>query len=165
MLFLFLPKAFRSYVLAHELSHAVAAWFSGARAGRLKVRRDGGSVEVSSTSLFICLAPYLLPFYSLLVLLGTLLAGIWLDLGAWMPWLPFVLGFTGSYHLCYTLLALSVGQSDLDDFGVIGAYPILYIGNLLLILAGLLLLSPPPLGGTLQGLAREAVHYYRLPGQ
>lgn len=161
--FLLMPKPFRSYVLAHELSHLIAAWLSGERAGKLKVGRDGGSVEVGNATLWIALAPYILPFYTLLLLLGTALAGLWLDLDTWMRWFPALLGFTWSYHLCYTLLALSLGQSDLEDMGPLGAYPVIYIGNLLFILAGLLMLLPgTETSAALRMLLQQAVMPYHF---
>jgi hypothetical protein len=164
LIFLFLPQPFRSYVLAHELSHALAAWLSGARVNQLKVGKEGGSVEVSHTSLLITLAPYLFPFYSLLLLAGTAVAGLFTDVSAWTPFLPFALGFTGSFHLCFTLQALSAGQSDIQPYGPLGAYPLIAFGNLLILLAGLMLLSPGELPGTLLLLARNLIDHYRAAG-
>ena len=142
LLFFLLPRPVRSYVLAHELSHALAAWLSGERAGKLRVHRHGGSVEVSRTTLFIALAPYLFPFYSLLLLTGTALAGLWLDLSLWMPWLPFWVGLTWAHHLSFTVLSLALGQSDLQHHGPVCAYPVILIANLLCLLPFLIHLAP-----------------------
>jgi MFS family permease len=142
MVFLFLPKPFRSYVLAHELSHALAAWLSGARVKQFRVGKEDGFVEVSHTNLFITLAPYLIPFYSVLLLAGTAVTGLFADVSPWMPFLPFALGLTGSYHLCFTVMALSAGQSDIEAYGPAGAYPVILLGNLAVLLAGLILLNP-----------------------
>lgn len=161
LMFLFLPHPFRSYVLAHELSHALAAWLSGARVGQLRVHREGGSVEVSHTSLLITLAPYLFPFYSLLLLAGTAVAGLFMDVSAWTPFLPFLLGFTASFHLCFTVLALSGGQSDIQPYGALGAYPIIALGNLLILLAGLLLLTPMDGSDVITLLYRNLADFYR----
>ena len=160
ILFLFLPQPFRSYVLAHELSHALAAWFSGARVNKLRVGKEGGSVEVSHANLFITLAPYMIPFYSLLLLLGTALAGCFLDISAWMPYLPFSLGFTWSFHLCFTLQALSMGQSDIDPYGPVGAYPIITLGNLLVLLPGLMFISPTGFSANLHLLGQHILRSY-----
>lgn len=143
--FCFLPRPVRLYVLAHELSHALAALTSGKRVRGIAVHRHGGHVEVSESSLWIALAPYMLPFYSLLLLLGTLLAGLWLNLTHWLPWLPLLLGITWSHHLCFTALTLSLGQSDLDDMGPLCAYPLILLGNLAFLLPALLWLSETPL--------------------
>lgn len=160
LLFLFLPQPVRSYVLAHELSHALAAWLSGARVKKLRVGKEGGSVEVSHANLFITLAPYMIPFYSLLLLAGTAVIGLVYDVSAWTPWLPFALGFAASFHLCFTLQALAVGQSDIDPYGPVGAYPLILSGNLLILLAGLMLLSPRELPDSLQLLAHDLLHRY-----
>ncbi|MCC5844499.1 MAG: M50 family metallopeptidase [Verrucomicrobia bacterium] len=161
LIFLFLPQPFRSYVLAHELSHALAAWFSGARVNRLNVGKEGGSVEVSHTNLLITLAPYMFPFYSLLLLTVTAAAGLFTDVSPWTPLLPFALGFTGSFHLCFTLQALSAGQSDIEPYGPLGAYPIIAFGNLFILLAGIMLLTPREIPETLLLLARNLLDYYR----
>lgn len=161
LIFLFLPHPFRSYVLAHELSHALAAWLSGARVERLRVGKDGGSVEVSHANLLITLAPYMFPFYSLVLLAGTAVAGLVFNLSAWLPFLPFALGFTGAFHLCFTLLALSAGQSDIRPYGPLGAYPVIALGNLLILLAGLMLLSPGDLPEHLRLLADSLLDFYR----
>lgn len=161
LIFLFLPQPFRSYVLAHELSHALAAWLSGARVQHLRIGKNGGSVEVSHAGLFITLAPYLLPFYSLLLLAVTATAGLFTDVSAWTPYLPFALGFTGSFHLCFTLQALAAGQSDIRPYGPLGAYPLIALGNLLFLLAGLLLLIPGELPESLLMLARNLTDAYR----
>lgn len=142
LIFVCLPPPFRSYVLAHELSHALAAWFSGERVGRIRVGREGGSVEVSGANVFITLAPYMIPFYSLVLLAGTAVAGAAGDVSGWLPLLPFGLGFTWSYHLCFTLLALSAGQSDIDAYGPLGAYPVIALGNLAVLVPGLMALAP-----------------------
>ena len=142
LLFFLLPRPIRSYVLAHELSHALAAWLSGERAGKLRVHRHGGSVEVSRTTLLIALAPYMFPFYSLLLLGVTALAGLWLDLTLWMPWVPFFIGLTWAHHLSFTVLSLALGQSDLQHHGPLCAYPVIFIANILCLLPFLIHLAP-----------------------
>ncbi len=145
LLFLFLTRPMRSYVLAHELSHALAAWFSGARVSRLRVRADGGSVDVSRTSVWIALAPYLIPFYSLLLLVAHAVAQLFWDPAAWIGFLPFGLGLTWSFHLTFTIYALSLGQSDIAPYGALGAYPLILFGNLLLLALALVSLDDSPL--------------------
>ena len=48
--FFLLPQAFRTYVLGHELSHAIAGLLMGAKVGKMKVGRDGGHVELSKSN-------------------------------------------------------------------------------------------------------------------
>src|SRR6266436_991114 len=46
-------RPIRTYVFGHELSHAVAAWMSGADVKRFHVSKKGGSVSVSKSNVFI----------------------------------------------------------------------------------------------------------------
>lgn len=63
--YLFLPRPRGIYVLGHELSHALAVWFSGGRVHSLQVAEKGGRVVSDRTSAWITLAPYILPLYPL----------------------------------------------------------------------------------------------------
>lgn len=63
-------KPLRLYVLAHELTHAAAAWMSGARVRRIHVGKEEGKVELDRSNAFIALAPYCVPLYALGVLLA-----------------------------------------------------------------------------------------------
>lgn len=141
ILFICFPRPVRSYILAHELSHLFAAWISGVRGGRMRVRRDGGSVEVEKSSIWIALAPYLIPFYSLLVVTVHALACLWWDPVHWSAWLPFGLGATWSYHLCFTLYILALPQSDIRPYGRLGAYSIILSGNLLILCLALFVVN------------------------
>jgi len=149
-IFLLLKPSARSYVIAHECSHLLAAWFSGIRAGNLQVGKDSGSVQVARSTIWVALAPYMIPFYSLLLLLVHVLASLWWDPAAWRGLLPPALGFTWCFHLTFTLQALSVGQSDLTPYGWIGALPLILLANLLLICLALMATTPRPLPGDLR---------------
>src|ERR1017187_796155 len=61
-------RPIRTYVFGHELSHALAAWMSGAKVKHFHVSKKGGSVTVSRSNVFVALAPYILPLYALLLL-------------------------------------------------------------------------------------------------
>jgi len=61
-------RPIRTYVFGHELSHALAAWLSGAKVRHFRVSKKGGSVSVSKSNVFVALAPYVLPLYALAVM-------------------------------------------------------------------------------------------------
>lgn len=147
LVFLFLGRPVRTYVLAHELCHLLAAWIGGVGAGNLRVGKTGGSVEVARSSLWIALAPYMIPFYSLALLLLHALAALWWDPSRWANALPFALGTTWSFHITFTVYALLQGQSDLRPYGWLGSLPVILYGNLLLGCLALALVSPIPPGG------------------
>lgn len=142
--FLFLSRPVRLYVFAHELSHLLAAWLSGESAGDLRVGAREGSVTVSGSNLWIALAPYLIPFYSLLLLALHALAQLWWDPTLWNGALPAALGFTWCFHTTFTLYALSLGQSDIEPYGVLGALPVILAGNLFLICAAVMAVNRLP---------------------
>lgn len=143
-IFLCFPKALRSYILAHELSHLFAAWLSGVPAGHLRVGKDGGSVEVEKSTFFIALAPYLIPFYSLLLLAVHSLAQLWWDPEIWASALPFGLGLTWSFHLSFTVYTLSITQSDVTPYGRLGAFSFILFGNLLILCLMLFWINEQP---------------------
>ncbi len=90
------------YVLGHELTHALAAWMSGESVHSFKVGSSRGHVEVSRSNVFIALAPYCIPVYSVLAVAGYRL------LIEWRPeysreWLfPLLMGLTLAFHMIYT---------------------------------------------------------------
>jgi hypothetical protein len=66
-----------SYVLGHELTHALAAWASGGKVFAIHVEEKGGHVDLSESNFLVALAPYFVPFYALVVVFGYRLL-IWL---------------------------------------------------------------------------------------
>src|SRR5215510_10299540 len=49
-IYLLLPKPMWVYVLGHELTHAIWAWFFGAEIKNLRVTSSGGHVAVTKTN-------------------------------------------------------------------------------------------------------------------
>jgi hypothetical protein len=132
MVFVFLPKPMRTYVLGHELTHAVWALMMGARVGGLKVKKTGGQVRTSKVNWFIALAPYFFPFYAMLFIgLFFIAYAIW-NLSAYLWVLFFLVGLGWSFHVTFTLMMLlTVKQPDIESQGVIFSVVIIYCMNLL----------------------------------
>jgi len=133
VVFAVLPKPMRTYVLGHELTHAVWALMMGARVSGFKVRKTGGQVRTSKTNWFIALAPYFFPFYAMLFMIVFFLAcAIW-DLAAYL-WVLFVLvGLGWSFHITFTLMMLlTVKQPDVQSQGVVFSAVVIYGMNLLI---------------------------------
>jgi len=134
LVFAFLPKPMRTYVLGHELTHAFWALMMGARVSGLKVKSTGGQVKTSKTNWFITLAPYFFPFYAMLFIVGFFIAhAIW-NLSAYM-WILFALvGLGWSFHVTFTLMMLlSVRQPDVQSQGVLFSVVMIHLMNLLAI--------------------------------
>jgi hypothetical protein len=131
VIYMLFPKPWRTYVLAHELTHALWGLLMGARVGKMKVKRDGGSVELSKTNFVITLAPYFFPLYTVIVILAYLGLGLVIDLSS-VRWLGLgLVGFTWSFHLTFTIAMLSQHQSDVHYNGRIFSYSIVYLFNVL----------------------------------
>lgn len=130
ILFFMFPKPVRTYVLAHELTHALWGLLMGARVSRLRVTGKGGSVTLSKSNVLITLAPYFFPFYAVLALVTYLLVEIWHDTSAYLPFWYAVFGLTWSFHVCFTVSTLAVRQPDIQEHGRVFSYVLIYCINL-----------------------------------
>jgi len=143
VVFALLPKPMRTYVLGHELTHALWALLMGARVSGLKVRKSGGQVRTSKTNWFITLAPYFFPFYVVLFMAAFFLAhAIW-NLTAHMWVLFFLVGLGWSFHVTFTLMILlTIRQPDVQSQGVLFSVVVIYLMNLLTMTVTATALSP-----------------------
>lgn len=117
LLYLIAPAPTRAYVLGHELSHVLWTWLLGGHARRLRVHNTGGSVEVSIQSPWITLAPYLLPFYPIVVLLLFAAVEAFTNTAPYRPLWYGVLGASWAFHVTFTLSMMRRGQPDLEEVG------------------------------------------------
>lgn len=135
------------YVIGHELSHAAAAWLCGHSVKGFSVGADGGHVDVSSSNVFIALAPYIVPLYALAVVLAYRL---WLwhggdhDLALAHELFLAALGAALSFHWLFTLIALwTVRQPDLEAAGgKVFSLVLICLANGAVLLVGLKCLFP-----------------------
>lgn len=109
------------YVFGHELTHAITAWLSGYRVKSLKVSSTGGEVVTSDTNLFVALAPYCVPLYTVFTVLLYALFRRYAGPGApaaAASWAAFLVGLTFAFHAALTVHALRQRQPDLEHGGV-----------------------------------------------
>lgn len=140
-----LPRMVRTYVLAHELTHALWAWLMGARVSKLRVSRKGGSVQLSKKNFIITLAPYFFPLYTVLIILGYMVLSLFFDLRAYEPlWLGLV-GFTWGFHLTFTVSTLMTHQPDIQENGRLFSYAVIYLMNVLGICLWIVMVASPTL--------------------
>lgn len=143
LVFACLPKPMRTYVLGHELTHALWALMMGARVSGLRVRKTGGEIKTSKSNWLITLAPYFFPFYALLfIALFYLAHAIWgLDRYMWV--LFFLVGLGWSFHVTFTLMMLlGIRQPDVLSQGRLFSLVMIYCMNLLAIALVAAMLSP-----------------------
>jgi hypothetical protein len=130
------------YVFGHELTHALWVLLMGGRVSKFKVGRDGGHIVASRTNFFIALAPYFFPLYSILAIGIYGLMGLFYNVQPWGRLLYAVIGVTWAFHATFTLWMIPKNQTDLRDHGTFFSLVIIYLMNLLLLIAMLVLASP-----------------------
>jgi hypothetical protein len=158
--FFVLPRPFRTYVLAHELTHAVWGLLMGAKVGKMKVGPNGGHVMLSKSNFLISLAPYFFPFYTGLVIAVWFAAGFFFDLSAVEPWWLAAVGLTWGFHVTFTVYMLSQCQPDVQENGRIFSYVIIYLANLFFISLWIVALSTPTFSNAWTLLSMETCAAY-----
>ncbi|MEI6217416.1 MAG: M50 family metallopeptidase [bacterium] len=79
--FFALPRPVITYVLSHELTHALWAALMGAEVRRIRLSNQSGSVVLSKSNILITLAPYFFPLYTIIVIAVYYLRSLFLDTG------------------------------------------------------------------------------------
>ena len=145
----------RVSIYGHELTHAVWVWLMGGHVSAFEVRRDGGHIMTNKSNVLIALSPYFYPIYSVLVMVLYAIGWMFCDMTPHTRWLFLALGFTWTFHMSFTLWMLPKGQTDLSHHGTFFSLVIIYLMNLALLTA-LVLLTAPHM--TLRGFGREFLH-------
>ena len=127
----------KTYVLGHELTHALWGLLFGAVPSKLRVRSNGGSVNLTKSNLLITLAPYFFPFYAVLVVLAAVLTSLFVRPLPCVPLWVFLVGFAWSFHVLFTFDSLMESQPDVNLHGRVFSWPFIFIANVLVVLAGL----------------------------
>ena len=162
----FVPDPVRLYVLGHELTHAVVGLAFGARVSNLKVGVRGGSVQLTKSNVWITLAPYFLPFWTMVVvLLALVVRGVmhfthpgepfpapW----AWM----FAVGFTWCFHACFTIRSLMQTQPDVQEYGRVFSWTFILICNVAGVLLWIVCTTDVPVSALAGRLGAHVVSSY-----
>lgn len=141
VIFLMLPKPMWVYVVGHELTHAVWTWLFGGKVKQFKVGSQGGQVVVTKNNFLISLAPYFFPLYAALVVLLFVLGHLIWNWAAFQVWFHLLLGAAYSFHVTLTGHILRTRQSDITQHGYVFSAVIIFLGNVLVLLLGLPLLT------------------------
>lgn len=148
----------RSYVFGHEVSHLLVARAFGGKILDWDFSATGGYVETNKSNTWITLAPYLLPFYSIGVLLLFGVVGTFWDLHemrhvslgvAQLNFKPVwffyaMLGLTWFFHATFTWKTVFIEQSDLQRNGEFFSMLLIFLVNVLLLVALFTAASPSP---------------------
>jgi hypothetical protein len=151
--FAFLRRPVAFYVWGHEMTHALAVLICGGAIKEFRVTAKGGHILTDRNNVFIALAPYFVPLYSVMIVLAFLVAGLFCDLTLRLPlpWgggirplylLFFLMGVSWAFHLSFTVWMIGKDQPDLKLNGTFFSLTLIYLVNLLS-LAALLILAAP----------------------
>ena len=136
------PRPVRVYVFGHELTHAIWVWAMGGRVTQFKVQREGGYIVTNTHNFWIALAPYFYPVYSIALIFLYGVASLFYNLAPYTSVLFGLLGLTWAFHLSFTLWMIPKGQSDLSYHGTFFSLVIIYLMNVL-VLSALLIVAAP----------------------
>ena len=127
----------KTYVLGHELTHALWGLLFGARPSDVRVSAAGGSVRLTKSNMLITLAPYFFPFYTFVVIVVALVTYAFLRPLPCLPLWMFLIGFTWSFHVLFTLETLTQRQPDVKLYGRIFSWAFIFLVNVAIVLVWL----------------------------
>ena len=161
-LYAVLPRPVRTYVLAHELTHALWGKLMGAKVHRIRVGSKGGSAQLSKTNVLITLAPYFCPFYTLLALIAYPLANSFTDLHNYRLFWVGTVGLTWGFHIAFTFSTLAQEQPDIREYGAFFSYTVIYLFNVLVLSFLIVAITPLTAHALLSALATALAHTWEL---
>ena len=139
--FVLLPKPMWLYVLGHELTHVLYTWLFGGKVKKFKASSKGGQVVITRSNFVIALAPYFFPLYAVLVVLVFLTGHLIWNWARYAVWFHLLLGAAYAFHLTLTGHVLQGKQSDVTEHGYVFSGVIIFLGNILVLLVGVPLLT------------------------
>ena len=132
----------KTYVLGHELTHALWGLLFGARPSDVRFGENGGSVRLSKSNVLITLAPYFFPFYTFVVIVAALITYAFMRPLPCLPLWLFMIGFTWAFHVLFTLETLTQRQPDVTLYGRVFSWAFIFIVNMLIVLVWLATMTP-----------------------
>ena len=151
-----LPATARAYILAHEITHALWGTIMGARFCGMHISREGGYVKLSERNFLMALAPYFFPFYTALILLAWWICSWFVGPATGRLFWLAALGASLGFHYTFTLQALFRRQSDLQPYGLLFPYVLIYCGNVFILAILVALMAGTPLSVWTAQLSHDA---------
>ena len=141
VVYLLLPKPMWIYVFGHELTHVLWVWLFGGSVKKFKATSEGGHVIVDKTNFLIALSPYFFPLY-VVVIVVVFLAGhqLW-NWRNFFVWFHLLIGAAYAFHVTLNAHVLRTHQSDITSQGYLFSAVVIFLGNVLVLLVGLPLLT------------------------
>ena len=161
LLLLFLPRPIRTYVLGHELTHALWGLLMGARIGKIKVSKQGGHVELSKTNFLISLAPYFFPFYTVMIIVIYYLASLFYSVEPYHILFLSLVGITWAFHFYFTIQMVMTRQPDITQNGRLFSLIIIYNLNLITLGCWWICMGPSTFSHSFDYLLTEILQSYQ----
>lgn len=127
---LLFKKPIFTYVIGHELTHALFAILFGGSVKSLQAGERGGRVTITKSNFMITLAPYFFPLYTVIAMACYGAARAWGAGAAATNAIIFVSGAAFSFHLALTFMFLLADQTDIIEQGAVFSYPLIYLFNI-----------------------------------
>ena len=144
VIFFLMPKPMWIYVFGHELTHALWTWLFGGQVKKMKVTSKGGHVVISKTNFVIALAPYFFPLYAIIVIAVFALGNLIWNWHGYLVWFYLLLGAAYAFHVTLTFHVLQTRQSDITSQGYLFSAVVIFLGNAVVLLFGIPLLTRRP---------------------
>ncbi len=141
VIYLLLPKPMLLYVFGHELTHALWTWLFAGNVRQFKATSEGGHVVVTKNNFLIALAPYFFPLYAVLVVAFFAIGRLIWDWSSYLVWFHLLVGAAYAFHITLTWHVLQTRQSDITSQGYLFSAVIIFLGNVLVLLVGVPLLT------------------------
>ncbi len=123
----------RTYILGHELTHALWSLAFGGKVKKIKVFKNKGEVQLTRVNFLITLAPYFFPFYTFLILGIYYSVNFFYNIARFFPSLIFLIGFSLSFHLALCFYSLREEQPDLKRSGLFFSIVIIWLMNVIIL--------------------------------
>lgn len=137
-----IPRPHRLYILGHECTHALWALLTGRRVHKITVKQRRGSVSVSRPDTLVRLAPYLIPFYTLLLLAIYFLSSLFGNPSAYLWIWLFSFGASWGFHAAFTLSAIMRDQTDISKSGWLLSMVLIALVNITIIALAICAVTP-----------------------
>ena len=113
--------------------HVLAVLISGGRVTSIKATSSGGSISATKSNMFIALAPYFFPFYTIIVTIVFFLIRWIFKVEPSYTLFLFLIGFTLTFHIVLTLDLLKSKQSDFAYAGYFLSICLIYFMNIIIV--------------------------------
>ena len=144
--FIFISRFTKFYIFGHELAHWIFAKLFLRETKSFEVGKDGGAVHVQNPNIWISLAPYFYPTFTIIWIPAWFAFKYFEKDFAWSTHIFFgILAFTWAYHVILTFHALRNEQSDLKRYGKPLSLSLIIFLNLFMIYLFLSLFTDNPM--------------------